>query len=286
MTKNNSPLSKYYRQPQIYVKLPTGKDFYDKDVMEETTTGEHAVLPMTATDEIAFKTPDALMNGQATVDVIQSCIPDIKDAWRLANYDLDTVLIAIRIATYGERMEVRTVVPVLNEKVSHELNLPQLLESVTNVKIKHQCKLDNGLTIDIKPLTYKQLVDSQLKTFEQQRIYAQVSRSEEMAEEEKTKRYADSFKVLTELNNTLLLENIKEIGVPDGSKVTDRIEIQEFLKNADAKLMKELENHLAEMRMQGSIKPVKVSTDEELIKKGAPASYEVPVTFDSSNFFV
>ena len=32
---------------------------------------------MTAKDEMMFKTPDALLNGQATVDVIQSCIPAI-----------------------------------------------------------------------------------------------------------------------------------------------------------------------------------------------------------------
>ena len=37
-------------------------------------------------DEITFKTPDALLNGQATVDVIQSCIPNIKDAGNPLSY--------------------------------------------------------------------------------------------------------------------------------------------------------------------------------------------------------
>ena len=50
-----------------------------KDVIDMTSTTELPVSPMTAMDEIKFKTPDALMNGQGVVDVIQSCIPDIKN---------------------------------------------------------------------------------------------------------------------------------------------------------------------------------------------------------------
>ena len=69
MTENTNPLGKYYRQPQIYIKLPSKGKYYTADVFTPTETGEIPVLPMTAKDELAFKTPDAMMNGQATVDV-------------------------------------------------------------------------------------------------------------------------------------------------------------------------------------------------------------------------
>ena len=62
MTEN--ALNKYYRQPQIYIKLPSGGKWYGPDVLTPTETGELPVLPMTAKDELAFKTPDALINGQ------------------------------------------------------------------------------------------------------------------------------------------------------------------------------------------------------------------------------
>ena len=91
MTENDNPLSKYYRQPSIYITLPSKGKYYSKEVLKTTTTGELAVLPMTAKDELAFKTPDALMGGQATVDVIKSCIPNIKDPWQLVNFDVDTI---------------------------------------------------------------------------------------------------------------------------------------------------------------------------------------------------
>jgi hypothetical protein len=82
MTENTNPLNKYFRQPAIYVSLPSGTN-YPPHVVTPQQTGELGVMPMTAKDEIRFKTPDALMNGQGVVDVIQSCVPDIKDAWQI-----------------------------------------------------------------------------------------------------------------------------------------------------------------------------------------------------------
>ena len=285
MTENTNPLKRYYRQPQISIQLPSKSRYYAADVVETTTTGEHPVLPMTAIDELAFRTPDSMMNGQATVDVINSCIPTILDPWQLVNYDIDTVLIAVRIASYGETIDVTSGVPGTNESATHTVSLPQMLEQLRNIEVTDTCELKDGLKITVSPLTYKQITESQLKTFEQQRIYAQVSQSQ-MTAEEKTKRFTDSFKILSELNMSLLISNIERITLPSGESVTDREQIKQFVENADAKLIKELENKLIDIRQQGSIKPFKAKATEEQIKAGAPATYEVPITFDNANFFV
>jgi hypothetical protein len=285
MTENTNPLKRYYRQPQISIQLPSKARYYAADVVEKTTTGEHPVLPMTAIDELAFRTPDSMMNGQATVDVIKSCIPTILDPWQLVNYDIDTVLIAIRIASYGETIDVTSGVPGTNESVTHTVSLPQMLEQLRNIEVTDTCELKDGLKITVSPLTYKQITESQLKTFEQQRIYAQVSQSQ-MTAEEKTRRFTDSFKILSELNMSLLISHIDRITLPSGESVTDREQIKQFVENADAKLIKELENKLIDIRQQGSIKPFKAKATEEQIKAGAPATYEVPITFDNANFFV
>lgn len=285
MTENVNPLKRYFRQPQISIQLPSRERYYPSDVVQKTTTGEHPVLPMTAMDELAFRTPDSMMNGQASVDVIKSCIPTILDPWQLVNYDIDTVLIAIRIASYGETMDITSIAPGTNESVNHTVNLPQLLEQLRKDTITDQCTLQDGLTIQVKPLTYRQITESQLKTFEQQRIYAQVSQSQ-MTAEEKTRRFTDSFRILSELNMSLLINNIEKITLPSGESVNDKQQIKQFIQNADAKTIKELENKLADIRQQGSIKPVKIKATEEQIKAGAPATYEVPITFDNANFFV
>ena len=284
MVENSNPLNKYFRQPAIYVSLPTGGN-YPPHVVTPSKTGELGIMPMTAKDEIRFKTPDALMNGEGVVDVIHSCVPNIKDAWQIKSYDLDTILIAIRIATYGETMDINFNIPGINEQASHTLNLPAILDSIKSVQIKNECTLKDGLKIQVRPLTYKDMTNTSLTTFQQQKLYSSVQDSK-MTDEEKTKRFDESFKALTELSMGLLLRNIEKITTPDGTEVTDPVQIKEFVDNADAGLITELQDKLNELRAQGSTKPAKLKATEEQIKKGAPASYEIPVTFDTANFFV
>ena len=285
MTDNTNPLKRYYRQPQISIQLPSKQKYYTETVVQKTVTGEHPVLPMTAIDELSFRTPDSMMSGQSTVDVIRSCIPTILDPWQLVNYDIDTVLIAIRIASYGETMDVTANVPVTNEQMTHTINLPQVLDNLRREQITDTCVMKDGLTIQIRPLTYRQITQSQLKTFEQQKIYSQVAQSE-MTAEDKTKKFMDGFKILSELNMDLLVGNIDLIRMPTGESVNDKEHIKQFIQNADARMIKELETKLAEMRQQGSIKPIRIKATEEQIKAGAPVSYDVPITFDNANFFV
>jgi hypothetical protein len=284
MTENANPLNKYFRQAALYVSLPSGSD-YPPNVIVKSQSGELAVMPMTAKDEIRFKTPDALMNGQGVVDVIQSCCPEIKDAWQIKSYDLDTILIAIRIATYGETMDMNFVVPGANETVSHSVNLPALLEQIKSTAINSEITLRDGLKISVRPLTYKDMTMTSLQTFQQQKMYAAVQDSQ-MSDEEKSTRFNDAFQTLTEINSSILLKNIQSIEMPDGTKVTDPSQIKEFVENANASLIKQIETQVMELRTQGSVRPLKLKATEEQIKKGAPATYEVPVTFDNANFFV
>ena len=284
MTENTNPLNKYFRHPAIYVSLPSGMN-YAPHVVTPTKTGELGVMPMTAKDEIRFKTPDALMNGQGVVDVIQSCVPEIKDAWQIKSYDLDTILIAIRIATYGETMEINFNVPKVKETVTHSVNLPAILDQLKATKIDPDITLDDGLKITVRPLTYKDMTSTSLQTFQQQKMYTAIQDSK-LPDDDKAKRFNEAFKTLTELNASIILKNIEKVTMQDGTEIADPTHIKEFVENANAVLVKEIEDKLAALRGQGAVKPLKMKATEEQIKKGAPASYEVPVTFDTSNFFV
>ena len=284
MTENANPLNKYFRQPALYVSLPSNTA-YPPHVVAQSQTGELGVMPMTAKDEIRFKTPDALMNGQGVVDVIQSCCPEIKDAWQIKSYDLDTILIAIRIATYGETMDMSFTVPGANETVSHSVNLPALLDQIKNVQITSEVVLKDGLKINVRPLTYKDMTQASLQTFQQQKMYAAVQDSQ-MSDDEKSSRFNDAFKKLTDLNEGILLKNMQSIQMQDGTEISDPIHIKEFVDKANASLIKDIETQIMQLRSQGAVKPLKLKATEEQIKKGAPVTYEVPVTFDNANFFV
>ena len=284
MTENTNPLGKYYRQPQIYIKLPSRAKYYSADVFTPTETGEIPILPMTAKDELAFKTPDAMMTGQATVDVIQSCAPNIKNAWKMVNYDTDTILLAIRIATYGETMDITYTVPTVNTSQSTSVNLPALLETVSKSEPKDYATTKSGFKIKIDPLTYDKLSKIQTAQFEQQKIYSNVADSG-LSETQKSERFAESYRKMQDINIELLIDSIAEITTPDGNIVTDAKQIVEFISNVDAKTTREIEELLADLRSQCSMKPLSMKATEEEIIKGEPASYEVPATFDTANFF-
>ena len=282
--ENTNPLQKYYRQPAIYIKLPSGGRYYPKEVFTPTETGEIPILPMTVKDELAFKTPDAMINGQSTVDVIKSCVPNMLDPWKMVNYDTDAVLLAIRIATYGETMDVNFRVPVTNEEQSHTLNLPALLEDLGRAEIVDETMTSTKFKIEIEPLTYKSLTKIQIARFEQQKMYGTIDNST-MTDEAKQSAFAKSFETLNMVNFSLLVDSIKSITTPEGNKVVDRAQIIEFCNNADAKTVTEIQQKLSDLRVQAQIPPLRIKTTEDQIKKGAPTSFEVPVTFDSSNFF-
>src|SRR5210317_293825 len=199
MTENTNPLGKYYRQPQIYITLPSRGKYYTQDIFIPTETGEIPVLPMTAKDELSFKTPDSMMSGQSTVDVIQSCVPNFKNAWKMVNFDTDAVLLAIRIATYGETMDVNYKVPVTNEDMTHTVNLPALLEDLGKTNIVDEATTKTGFRVKLAPLDYRSLSQVQTAQFEQQKIYTTVTNSA-LSEQEKSTQFVRSFKLLNNIN--------------------------------------------------------------------------------------
>ena len=277
-----NPLKKYFRQPKVYVTLPSNGQFYPEGTIDIPENGEYPVLAMTAKDELAMKTPDALLNGQATVDVIQSCMPNIKDAWKLPSVDLDAVLIAIRIATYGEDMEITTKVPGMGEERSFNIDLRQLLNKLVTANYDGEVSLGD-MTVSTRPLTYAEFTEASLKTFEEQRIFALVN-DEEISDGEKLSKFNRSFKKLTDLTVNTLTQSIVEITVGDDT-VTNPAHIQEFVDNADKTFFTSITDHLDNQKKKFSIEPLKVNSTDEDVAAGAPKNWEVPITFDQANFF-
>ena len=111
MTQSANPLKQFFRQPVIYLRLPSNGEFWPEGSLIMPANRELPVYPMTAIDEITYRTPDALYNGQAVINVIQSCIPNIRNAWGMPAIDTNAILVAIRIASYGHELEHSTRSP-------------------------------------------------------------------------------------------------------------------------------------------------------------------------------
>ena len=279
----NNPLRKYFRQPKIYLKLPSKGRFYPPGTLEMPENGELPIYPMTAKDELLIKTPDALLNGQATIDVIKSCVPNIKDPWKMPSIDSDAILIAIRLATFGEKLDITTRVPNIGEERTFQIDLRSLLDQLIVFDFEPYVQISNDLSIEIRPLTYKEFTDNSLKTFEEQRIFRLVN-DETIPDDQKLQAFANSFKKLTDLTIDLVLNSIVAVDTPEG-KVFDRNQIKEFFNNVDNSVFDKIMKHLEKMREGYAIKPFKAKSTPDDLEKGAPEEYDIPITFDQSNFF-
>ena len=109
MTQNTNPLVDFYRNPKLYVTLPSGTGHYSDDIIEMPEVGELPVYPMTSKDDILTKNPDALLNGDAVIKLVKSCVPAVKNPGELLAPDMEVLLIAIRQASSKDQfMEVNS----------------------------------------------------------------------------------------------------------------------------------------------------------------------------------
>jgi hypothetical protein len=281
-TQQSNPLKKYYRQPKQFVRLPSNYKYYKPGTIQIPESGEVAVFPMTAKDELLFKTPDALLNGEATVRVIQSCIPAITNAWEMPALDIDTCLVAIRMATYGTKMQVKVFVPKTKIEKDMELDLQAALDRLLSHTYEEKFLYQN-MEITTRPLTYKEFTEAAIKTFEEQRLAA-VVQDKDMPEEEKIKRFQSSFSKLTDINIQMVSASVASIRV-DGQTVTDKTQILEFLENTSKEFYQTIIDQSTKQKDNFTIPPVEMTATPEEIKAGAPETYKVPVLFDQANFF-
>jgi len=275
-TQNGSPLSAYYRQPKIYMKLPSGGEFYPEGTLDKSDDGQYAVYSMTAKDELMFKTPDALLSGQSTVAVINSCIPSIKDPWQLPTIDLDAVLVAIRIATYGENMDIDTNCPKCKEEQRYGFDLTRYLDDLS--KFTYSKTLQVGeLTYHIRPYTYKEFTKKTLARIEQEKIF-NIINDKDMSDEEKVDRFGVSFVKLTELTIESIADVVKQIDTPQGSE-SDPQKIREFILNSPKEMFEAVSLELNKMKSQLDLKVKNATCDK------CSHSFDINVTMDQANFF-
>jgi hypothetical protein len=278
----SNPLKKYYRQPKQFIRLPSGYKYYPQGAIEVGESGEVAVYPMTAKDELIFKTPDALLNGEATVTVIQSCVPAIKNAWQMPSIDVDACLIAIRMATYGTTMNVPIIVPGTKIEKDYRLDLQGTLDKLLSAQYQSTVFVGN-MEVATQPLSYDQFSKMAIKSFEEARVQ-ELIRNNEMTDEEKLQRFQRSLTKLTDLNVSMVSDTVASIKV-DGQLVTDKAMIKDFIENAEKNFFQSILDHLEIQRQAFALPTITVQSSEEERKEGAPEEYQIPVQFDTANFF-
>jgi transcription initiation factor IIE alpha subunit len=274
---SNNPLKQYFRQPAIYVRLPSQGKFYPPGAVNMPPTSELPVYPMTAIDEITYRTPDALFNGQATVNVLQSCVPDIKDVWSTPAMDIDTLLIAIRIASYGHDMDFGTKCPKCGHECEHTVDLRGVLDRMKTPDYNKSLK-SGDVEIFFRPMTYKNINDNNALQYENQKLLQMLPDSE-IPDTDKMSALGAALKRITDITVKALAQSIAVIKTPQ-ALVSESEYIDEFLKNCDRELFTRIRDLIIELKEQAEMPPM------SLICPECTNKYEQAVTLDMSSFFV
>jgi hypothetical protein len=232
----NNPLQQYFRQPKIFIELPTSTTYCEEGTFK--SKDKLPVFGMTGMDEIIMKTPDALLSGDSLSTVISSCCPNIENPWKLANLDVDTVLTAIRISTYGNNLTVAQVCKNCGEPNEYELDLNKFMEHYKSCSFNNSVKIDN-LTIKIRPLTFEEANQFNLDNFALQRKVSQIDNIEDP--DEKGKLIAEAFKDISAIQVKMIKMSVDTISTDD-TVVTDRANIEEYLDNCGVEAFQKIKS--------------------------------------------
>jgi hypothetical protein len=275
MAAIDNPLRQYFRRPGVYISLPSGIENYSDEDIEKTENGELPVYPMTAIDDITTKTPDALFNGEAVVQIIKSCVPAIKNPWKILSNDLDSILIAIRAAGGQDTLDVESECEKCQALGTYGIDLQVLLNSLKPGDYHKILELGD-LKIKFKPLYYKEMNEAGLGQFEIQAKYRNLPDIKDV--DERNRLSQEALKDITVLTMQILAKAIEYIETPE-TRVTEVEFITDFLTNADTKTYETIRDYHSALRSESTIKPLDITCAE------CQHQYKQAFSLNVSDFF-
>lgn len=273
----SNPLSKYFRQPAIYMELPSNGRWWRPGSLQLDPTRKVAIAPMTARDEILLRTPDALLNGVSLVEIFQSCCSAIKDAWAIPSVDIDALLIGIRIASFGNILDVETICPHCQNKNKHGIDLGERLSAIRCPNFDATLRIED-LIIKFQPVSYFARNRDNLAQYKEQRLAKSIEESD-LSDSEKKEQLDEQTKRLLDNSITTLVNQTDFIQLEDGTKVIEFDLLKEYYNNINGEIFRRIQQHLIEIYSSITV------PDLNLKCESCAGTYQTPLEFDYSNFF-
>ena len=246
-----NPLKQYFRQVKIYIKLPSGTTYYQPGAVKFNDQGEVGVYPMTGKDEILLKNPDALLNGEAIVEIIKSCVPAVSDARLLLTNDVDALITAVRFATFNDKLESEIKCPSCKHDNLFKLDLQYALDNMSYLDSEYVVNLDSGISVFVKPYGFPEILKGLHAQFEQSK-FTRTIENENLPEDERLRMLSVAFKELSLITYSLLSNSIvKVVDESNNVNVDNKKHIEEFLANIDKKSVDKISDKVKEINQIG-----------------------------------
>jgi len=274
-----NPLIMYNRRPPTYVSLPSGGKHYAQPP-KLTVDGELAVYPLTAKQELLLKSPDSLLNGESIFQVLRHVTPDIPNPHEVPLCDLEAILIAMRLISYGSNMDVEVPCPKCKKNNTRTVDLQTYVANVKPLQDKYTVKMPNDLVVYLRPRSIKQNIAESLVNLEQERMVLSVA-DESKSIEERTDIYNKSMAYLTEKSVQNLAGYIYKVDTPDGQTFSDAEMIYQWVDQISIDEFKLIDAEVKRIDQAGIDTKIKIECENEECKH----IFDDRLQFDPSRFF-
>lgn len=277
-----NPLAQFYRRPGTYITLPSKGKFY-KHIPAFSDTGELAIYPMTAKDELVLKNPDSLLNGEALKQVISSVAPDILDVNEIPAPDIDTILVAMRMASYGDDMELDvnhncTESEGRSQRIT--VGLGSILATMKPIADDlGEVVLSSGVKVNLRPYTLENQSRLLRVQFNTMRHLQAAQMDEKSTIDQKADIANKGYDNLVGLSQEILSDSIIVVTLPDGTEVTDKAFILEWVRNLDRASNEVLDAELKRFSEFGIVRTLELDCDY------CKNKYTTDMLFDPTSFF-
>jgi hypothetical protein len=137
--------------PSVSVALPTGARWYDSDVIAadadplDLSVGVLGILA-----EQNYRDPWLLLSGEAIPRMFKSVCPSVVKANELCDLDLEAILLASRLVSYGPKLELtHTCIGLVEPEVEKTKTKTKAKDDKAPKPIKVLCDHENKIELDI-----------------------------------------------------------------------------------------------------------------------------------------
>ena len=275
---NGNPLAGHFRIAGLTVSIPTGGAFLPKGTYFPNDDGSFDILPMRGSDELLMSSPDALMSNRAVVELLRSCVPQIKRPELISTPDLDVLLLAIKAASSGEVMKLDMTCPECEEHTILDINITDVLATMTSVDPSNMVRLGNEMVAEVVPYTIAIQTKMILDAYRVTRMSQAFDANSEMTEEDRAKEASRLLAMINDINMFGIKQSVKRIVIP-GAEVTNRDHINEFFDNTDSNKTKAVRNKLDEINNKGVNRAIEVECGH------CQHVWNTEIEFDPASFF-
>jgi hypothetical protein len=294
----SNPLTAFFRKSKLSLTLPSRGKWYPANSIAYDDSGQLSVFAMNASDDIKFRTGDATMSGKNIYEVITSCIPSITQPEMIPHIDIDAILLAIRVASYGPIFDFVVSVPNTTLTRSITINSNDLLKDISSrqdqwdSEINIEDETGQLLSLVVAPIPLKILFSTSKNIYMLRRLLTKNVDQDENIKDETT--FTTNMNSLSLSAIDLLCASIQTLSVSDAHEnqlivlnsenPQDREQIRKTIHQIDVAYFNSIRDHIDAQRIKYTfMSPEQKSTEKE-VAAGAPETWATELTFMGSNF--